>query len=80
MPRSHAAAVDKALRLGSRGGIFYVNTVGRRVYLKRYQRVQCLQKHELPGDANRACQKLIAREAAERGVAFVPRYGHVVKK
>ena len=79
-PRSNTEYVDKTLRLGTRGGVFYINTAGRRVYLKQYQRAQCLRHHSLPGDANEACAKLIARDAPTHGPFFIPRYGRIVRK
>ncbi len=47
--------VPKQIRVGPRGGAYYVNARGRRVHLKRYQREQC-RAGSMPG-VNGTCPR-----------------------
>ena len=65
------AQVVKELRVGPRGGLSYVNSIGKRVYLKKEQVQQCMQHGTLPGDMLDVCQRL--RTSVPK--AFRRRYG-----
>ena len=45
---------SKSVQTGGRGGLFYINAAGNRVYLKAYQREKCL-KNTLSSDTG-ACR------------------------
>ena len=75
--------VKKNIVLGSRGGAYYVNRAGKKVYLKRYQKRQCLIEKRLEGELNHACQMLRTNlegydnlSKGERE-AFIPKYARM---
>lgn len=43
--------VGKAMELGPLNGMYYTNRLGKKVYLKRYQKIQCAQD-QLKGSGN----------------------------
>jgi hypothetical protein len=47
--RAKLAVVRKFIREGPKGGLYYMNTVGKRIYLKPRGRTDCLN-NELPGN------------------------------
>lgn len=56
--RAPLPATYKEIRVGARGGAYYVNSRGKRVWLKRYQREQC-KRGTLRGAAPGTCPRQI---------------------
>ena len=75
--RGKAVPVAKNLKLGSRGGISYENSKGRRVYMKRADKRKCLELGYVPGSRTNICKHIKVHEEdlpeALRG--DIPKYG-----
>ena len=67
--------LDKpGLTLGSRGALSYVSKNGKRVYLKQYQKKQCLLEASLGGDVKGVC-KLVKVQTRGLPEGAIPDYG-----
>ncbi|ELR12427.1 uncharacterized protein ACA1_324720 [Acanthamoeba castellanii str. Neff] len=51
-PDGKLDTVAKILHVGEKGGVYYVNEKGKRIYLKKYQYKQLLEQHQLNGAVN----------------------------
>jgi len=75
--------VSKALQLGKRGGLFYMNAAGKPVYVKTAGKAACLFNGNLRGETGSVCAKLDVRKAdlptsVQQDAGYVPRYGRFV--
>ena len=59
--------VNKKILIGPRGGPYYVNGAGNRVYLKESQVNQCIERGYLPGDFKGVCEQIKRHGAAPSG-------------
>jgi len=74
--------VKKNLAVGRRGGLSYVNTAGKKVWLKRWQKEQCLGKKAVQGDDGNLCARVKVHDAdvpdAVKGPGrYIPKYGRL---
>ena len=56
--RGKIVPVVKTLQIGERGGAYYVNSKGKKVYLKRYQKQQCIKDGRVEGDNAGKCRQV----------------------
>lgn len=54
--RGKIVPVVKKLEIGRRGGAYYENEKGKKVYLKRYQKQQCIKDGRVEGDDDGKCR------------------------
>ena len=67
--------VAKELEVGPRGGVRYLNSRNRWVYLKEQQVKQCLRDRQLPGDMAQVCKELRSRSRRSASDRHTRRYG-----
>jgi len=80
-PNGRIPAVDKTLLVGVRGGLYYINSHGRKTHLGRRQRRACVVEGTLDTDKGNVCARVrvhttdLPPSSVDKG--FVPRYGRV---
>ena len=77
--RGKIVPVAKKITLGGRGGAYYVNAKGKKVYLKRYQKRQCIKGGGVEGDDLGLCRSVTAHTgdmsaAALEKMGGIPKY------
>jgi len=70
--------VRKNIVLGGRGGAFYLNEKGKKVYLKRYQKRQCVKGHGVQGDDAGVC-RTVNVHTQDMSTAVLSRMGGLPK-
>jgi hypothetical protein len=72
--RGKGVPVKKEILMGPRGGLYYINTNKKVVFLDKTAKRKCLEDHYVPGATNAICSNIKVHQD-DVGRSSLPKYG-----